>query len=252
MKKYCYTLTLASLLTVSGNALAAEEDANSAEKSPWKSSVELGFIKTTGNTETQTTALKADVVYEVDKWRHQGHAEGYGQQSEDEVTGESFVSAEAYELSGQSDYKFTPRDYAFGLIRLKKNRFGGFEYENTVALGYGRKAILKDNMELDLEIGPGVRFYKPDNAEAQDEALLVLAANYWWAITDNSKFTQDFNFDIGEVYTDSKSVTGISANINKTLALKFTYTVRHKSEVPDPATTDKTDTITAVTLVYNF
>ena len=253
MNKYCYALTLTSLLVTAGNAVAEEK---AEEKSPWTSSVEFGFIRTTGNTETETTAFKADVVYEVDKWRHTGHAEGYGQKSEQELadgTTESVVSAERYELLGKSDYKFTERDYAFGLVKLKKDRFSGFEYENTVSVGYGRKAILKDNMELDLEIGPGARFYKPDNAESQDEALLVLAAKYWWAITDNSKFLQDFNFDIGEVYTDSKSVTGIQANINKTLALKFTYTIRHKSEVPVavPAI-EKTDTEAAMTLVYTF
>ena len=251
MKKRSNVLMLAGLLAVTANVSAADE-AKPKDKSPWKSSVELGFIKTTGNTETQTTALKADAVYEVEKWRHTGHAEGYGQESEDDTTGESVVSAERYELSGKSDYKFTERDYAYGLVKLKKDRFSGFEYENTVSAGYGRKAIKQDNMELDLEIGPGARFYKPDNAESQDEALLVLAAKYWWAITDNSKFLQDFNFDIGEEYTDSKSVTGIQANINKTLALKFTYTIRHKSEVPDPATTEKTDTEAAMTLVYNF
>ena len=251
MKKRSNVLMLAGLLAATANVSAADE-AKPKDKSPWKSSVELGFIKTTGNTETQTTALKADAVYEVEKWRHTGHAEGYGQESEDDTTGESVVSAERYELSGKSDYKFTERDYAYGLVKLKKDRFSGFEYENTVSAGYGRKAIKQDNMELDLEIGPGARFYKPDNAESQDEALLVLAAKYWWAITDNSKFLQDFNFDIGEEYTDSKSVTGIQANINKTLALKFTYTIRHKSEVPDPATTEKTDTEAAMTLVYNF
>lgn len=250
MKKTSNVLMLAGLLTVTASVSAADE-AKPKDKSPWKSSVELGFIRTTGNTETQTTALKADVVYEVEKWRHTGHAEGYGQESENDL-GESVVSAERYELSGKSDYKFSELDYAFGQIRLKKDRFSGFEYENSVSLGYGRKAIKKDNMELDLEIGPGIRFVKPDNGESDSEALLVLAGKYWWAITDNSKFTQDLNFDIGEEYTESKSVTGIQANINKTLALKFTYTIRHKSEVPDPATTEKTDTEAAVTLVYNF
>ena len=248
MKKSYTWLILPGLLTMSANVLAAEEE----KKSPWTSSVELGFIRTTGNTETQTSALKADVVYEVEKWRHSAHAEGYGQESEDATTGESVVSAERYELSGKSDYKFTEHDYAFGQVKLKKDRFSGFEYENSLSLGYGRKAILKDNMELDLEIGPGMRFYKPDDGESQDEALLVLAGKYWWAITGNSKFTQDLFSDIGEEYTESKSVTGISANINKTLALKFTYTIRHKSDVPDPATTEKTDTEAAVTLVYNF
>lgn len=253
MNKSCYALTLTSLLVTAGSVVAEEK--KEEKKSPWTSSVELGFIKTTGNTETETTALKADAVYEVDKWRHTGHAEGYGQKSEQELpdgTTESVVSAERYELSGKTDYKFTPRDYAFGLIRLKKDRFSGFEYEDIVSLGYGRKAIKQDNMELDLEIGPGARFYKPDDGKSESEALLVLSGNYWWKITKTSKFTQLLNFDIGEEYTESKSVTGISANINSTLALKFTYTVRHKSKVPDPATTEKTDTEAAMTLVYNF
>ena len=93
-------MLLAGLVAVTANVSAADE-AKTKDKSPWKSSVELGFIKTTGNTETQTTALKAERLYEVEKWRHTGHAEGYGQESEDETIGETVVSAERYELSRQ-------------------------------------------------------------------------------------------------------------------------------------------------------
>ena len=94
MNKYCYALTLTSLLVTAGNAVAEEK---AEEKSPWTSSVEFGFIRTTGNTETQTIVGKADVVYEVDKWRHTGHAEGYGAEAKNQVTGENEVSAERYE-----------------------------------------------------------------------------------------------------------------------------------------------------------
>jgi putative salt-induced outer membrane protein len=250
MKNSCNVLILASSLLVSANVLAVEED-KSAEKSPWKSSVELGFISTSGNTETQTTSLKADLTYEVDKWRHRAHAEGYGTESEDD-TGNTVVSAERYELSGKSDYKFTEFDYVYGLVKFQKDRFSGFEYEHIVSLGYGRKAIKQDNMELDLEIGPGERFFKVDaiDAESDEEALLRLAANYWWQITANSKFTQKLSTDIGEEITSTESITGVQANINSTLALKFTYTIRNKSEVP--AGTEKTDTEAAVILVYSF
>ncbi len=248
MKKYCYAVTLAALLT--GNVLAAEDDAKSVEKSPWTSSVEFGFIRTTGNTETQNIAGKANVVYEVDKWRHTGYADGFGSEAENKTTGINEVSAERYQLIGKSDYKFTERDYAYGLINLQKDRFSGFEYDDIVSLGYGRKVIKKSNMELDLEIGPGVRFFKVDGGQADEEAVLRLAALYWWQITATSKFTQLLGTNIGEELTSSQSVTGIQANINKTLALKFTYTVRHKSKVP--ADNEKTDTEAAMTLVYNF
>ncbi len=246
MKKNYYVLTLTSLLVVTGNAVAEDK---AKVKSPWTSSVELGFIRTTGNTETQTTAVKGDVTYEVDKWRHKGHAEGYGQQSEDD-TGTSVVSAERYELSGKSDYKFTELDYAFGLVQLQKDRFSGFEYENTVALGYGRKLLKQDNMELDVEIGPGMKFFKVDNGQSDDQAVLRLAGNYWWKISPTSKFTQDLSSEIGDDFTTTKSITGIQANINSAMALKFTYTVKNKSEVP--VGVEKTDTEVAMTLVYNF
>lgn len=246
MSKSCYVLTLTSLL-VAGNAVAEDK----AEKSPWKSSVELGFIRTTGNTETQNLTGKADVTYEVDKWRHNGYAEGHGNEAEDD-TGKTVVSAERYELSGKSDYKFSVIDYAYGLVRLQKDRFSGFEYEHIVSFGYGRKAIKQDNMELDLEIGPGERFFKIDaiGAESDKEALLRLSADYWWQITGNSKFSQRLTTDIGEEITSTESVTAIQASINSTLALRFTYTIRHKTKVP--VDTEKTDTVAAMTLVYSF
>jgi putative salt-induced outer membrane protein len=246
MKKNCYALALSGLLVVSANVVAEEEE---ADKSPWTASAELGFIRTTGNTETQTSALKADVIYEVEKWRHTGHAGGYGQESEDDL-GDNIVSAERYELSGKSDYKFTERDYAYGIIKLQKDRFSGFEYEHIASFGYGRKAIKQENMELDLEIGPGERFFKVDGSSSDQEAILRLSANYWWQITGTSRFAQELTTEIGEDITSSRSITGIQANINSTLALKFTYTVRHKTRVP--VGNEKTDTELAMTLVYTY
>lgn len=244
MKKTMMLLTLASSLLVTANVYAEKE------KSPWTSSIELGVINTTGNTKTQTTAAKADVTYEVDKWRHNGHAEAYGSSSEDVVTGKSVTSAERYLLAGKSDYKFTELDYAFGLVKLQKDLFSGFEYEYVVALGYGRKLIKQADMELDVEIGPGVRFYKVDNGVSDEEALLRLAGKYWWAISEHSKFTQDLIVEIGEELTSTTSVTGLQANINSALAMKLTFTAKNKSEVP--VGIKETDTETALTLVYNF
>ena len=248
MKKNFRLLIIAGVFSFDANVSA--EEGKTEDVSPWTSSVELGFIRTTGNTETQSLSGKFDLVYEVEKWRHSGHAEGYGSEAKNQTTGVNEVSAERYELSGKSDYKFTEYDYAYGLVKLTKDRFSGFEYDHTVSLGYGHKVIKQDDMELDLEIGPGERFFKVDGGQSDEEALLRLAAKYWWQITASSKFTQSLSTDIGENSTISESITGIQANINKTLALKFTYTARHKSKVPTG--NEKTDTEATMTLVYNF
>ncbi len=238
-------LLLASCLMV-GAANAADKPA----ASPWKRSAELGLIRTTGNTQTQTLAAKADVVYEVEKWRHTGHAEAFGQQTTDKGTGETVNSAERYELSGKSDYKFSKLDYIFGLADLKRDRFSGFDYEYAFSAGYGRTLLKRTNMQLDVEIGPGIRFFKEDKGTADNEAILRLAGKYWWAITDNSKFTQNLSVDIGEQFTTTKSVSGLQANISNMLALKLTYTLLNKSNVPTG--TESTDTELATTLVYSF
>ena len=95
-------------------------------------------------------------------------------------------------------------------------------------------------------------FLKVDaiGAESDKESLLRLSADYWWQITGNSKFSQKLTTDIGEEITSTESITAIQANINSTLALKFTYTIRHKTKVP--VDTEKTDTEAAMTLVYSF
>lgn len=245
MKKCCYAFMLSGLMIASATVNAKEEEI----KSPLTTSAELGFIRTTGNTENQTIALKGDIVYEVEKWRHTGHAEGYGQEAKDDQ-GDSVVSAERYELSGKSDYKFTELDYVYGIIKLVKDRFSGFDYNHIVSSGYGHKVIKQDNMELDLEIGPGVRFFKIENGVSDEEAILRLAANYWWKISDTSTFTQELSTDIGEEITSTESVTGIQASINSTLALRFTYTIRHRSKVPDDNV--KKDTEAAMTLVFTY
>lgn len=250
MKKIFNIIMLGALLAVVSNAFAADEEKDKAkDKSPWTSTVELGFIRTTGNTVTQTTAAKADSVYEIEKWRYTGHIEAYGQQADNDE-GKNEVSAERYAVSGKADYKFSVLDYVFGLAKWDKDRFSGFKYETSFSVGYGRKVINKDDMELDLEIGPGIKFYKEDEEQSKSEAILRLAGNYWWEITDTSKFIQKLSTEIGEQKTTSESITGVQANINKTLALKFTYTVTNKSKVPDGS--KKTDTIAGMTLVYNF
>ncbi len=242
-------LILSGLLVLSGNVFAHDEPAVAEVKSPWKSSVEAGVVRTTGNTETQNTSLKGDIVYEEGQWKYAGHGEAFGASQEDDA-GVNTISAERYLLSGKVDYKMSDLDYLFGLVQLQKDRFSGFEYEHVVSFGYGRKLLKRPDMELDVEIGPGVRFFKVDGGEADEEGLLRLAGRYWWAITDHSKFTQDLTIEIGEDLTTTTSVTGLQASVSDALAMKLTFTMKNKDKVP--AGVEDTDTETALTLVYTF
>lgn len=248
MKKIAVSVLTAASLPYSALTLAAEAD---AEKSPWKSSAELGYVMTTGNSETSTTNAKFDATHEKDAWRHNVHAEAFGAKTTDSVTDIETTSAERYQLSGKSDYKYSEFNYVFGLINYDKDRFSGFEYQTTAAVGYGRRLLNDDDMTLDLEVGPGIRIIKLDGAADSDsEGVLRMAAKYKWNISPTSTFTEDFSIDAGSDLTVSKSVTALTAKVNSSLAMKISLTLRNNSEVPIGK--EETDTETAVTLVYSF
>ena len=231
----------AALVLVTSNALSAEEE----KKSPWETSAELGYVNTSGNTNTETLVFKFDTAYEIEKWKHQAHLEVLNAKTDDVTTADRKLA------TAQSDFKFTPRDYFFGLVSYEDDRFSGFEYQAKLNLGYGRKVLVLERHKLDAEIGPGYRNFKVDNASSsEDEALLRLAAKYKWLISDYSEFKQDFTAEFGEDQDEWKSVTALKSNINKTLAMKLSYTVRYLDVVP--VGNENYDRETSVTLVYTF
>ncbi|WP_455202852.1 DUF481 domain-containing protein [Kaarinaea lacus] len=235
-------LAICSTLTLLVSASHAAEE----EKKPttWRADIGLGYVRTTGNTDTQTIKGKVDAVKEVEKWRHTLLAEGLNNSDHGVAT------AERYFLSGKSDYKFRKFDYVYVTATYDNDRFSGFQYRTTVSAGYGRRIIHKPTLSLDGEIGPGARYSKADSGETDEEYLARLAANLKWNISDNSEFAQDLFSDIGEDTTINRSVTALTANINSVLALRLSYTVRYTSDVPPGI--EKTDTESVVNIVYKY
>jgi len=210
----------------------------------WKGNVELGIVTTTGNTETETINAKAKAMTEREKWRHTVFIESLNSANNGDTT------AERYVVNGQSDYKFGEHNYFFVMVNYENARFSGYDYRVSEALGYGRRVIGNTTLTLDLEIGPGARQSKLDTGGSEDEFTVRGAAKLAWKISDTSMFTTDLHTDIGETTTVTKSVTALTAQINGSLATKITYTIKNTSDVP--VGIEKTDTETAVTLVYSF
>jgi len=234
------TLTvLATAMLVAGNVYAEE-----APKSLWKASAELGFVTTSGNTETETLNAKAAASTDREQWRHKGEVTAL--KSSDAVN----TTAEKYTLMAQSDYKLGGKNFLFGVITYDDDKFSGYDYRVTEAIGYGRRVIEETDMTLDLEIGPGARQSKLDSGETDSEGLIRAAAIYNWTISKTSKFGEALTVEAGEDVTVTKSVTSLSSQIEGNLSMKVTFTYKNTSEVP--VGVEETDTETAITLVYNF
>ena len=212
--------------------------------SVWAGEGELGYVATTGNTETSNLKARLRLLNERDHWRHKALFEALNTSDRDVTTGERYAA------SGQSDYKFNEFDYMFGRLEYETDKFSGYEYRVSEVVGYGRRVLNRNDMTLDLEAGPGARQSELETGEREDEMILRLAANYAWELTEKSRFTQDLSFDVGEDATITKSVTALEATIIGDWSMKLSYTVESISDVP--AGVEKTDTETAAALVYSF
>jgi putative salt-induced outer membrane protein len=207
--------------------------------------VEFGFVKTTGNTETDSLNLKSAVENERPMWHH--HVEFNALRKRDKKV----TSAERYFFNAQSNYKISERGYIFGVFTYEDDRFSGFDYIASVAGGYGHKVIDRENMLLKLEGGAGGRESKLEGAEkADDEGIVRGALDFNWDITKTANFSQTLSTEIGSRDSITRSVTALTFQIIGNLAARITYTVKHTSDPPQDK--EKTDSETAITLVYKF
>lgn len=227
-------------LALAAPLLAAEEE----ENDPLEGNVKFGYLATTGNTETSSLNTSFEAKYVADAWHHEATASAINA-SEDNVT-----TAEAYETGWKSGWDFTERDFLFGRLNWRKDRFGGFDTQFSQTVGYGRHIIDTDAHDLQGELGVGARQSEDQQGVSTNETIGTAALRYKWKFSDTSEFEQTLRVEVGGDNTFSESVTSISAKLIGALNLVASYTIRNNSDVP--VGTEKTDTRTAVSLEYTF
>lgn len=236
-------LMLAILLA----SLAAPVFAQDEEEQPegWSGKGELGYVRTTGNTETSSLNLALEFIYEKDQWRHTlGGSALRSKRS-------GSVDAERWTVSGQSDYKFSESSYLFGSFRHDSDKFAGYDPVTSLTAGYGRELVNNDRHFLLGEIGVGYRMQEVAlTGESEDGAIVRGRLDYRWTVTDTTEFGNLFLVEAGSDNTFIQNDTSLSVAINKAFAVKLAYQIRYNTD--PPLLSDDTDTQFTTNLVYNF
>jgi len=238
------TLIVCLPLMLFANSSLVHADTDENNTSKWNSELGLGYVKTTGNTRTQSIKATAKTLHERKQWRHSASLEALNTSENDKNT------AERYLLTGKIDYKYTKYNYWYLTASYENDRFSGYDRRTSESVGYGRRLLENEKITLDTEIGPGARQTKFDTGEHTRELIGRIAASFKWKISNNSDFGEEVFSEIGDKTTVTKTVTSVKASINSQLAMKLSYTVKYTSDVP--IGTKKTDTESVVTLVYNY
>lgn len=220
------------------------QDAREEPESPWSGKATLGYLATSGNTETSTLNTGFEIGYKTGKWAHLFEAAAVNS-SENKVT-----TAEAYDAGWKSERNLTDKDFLFGRLHWRKDRFGGYNTQFSQTVGYGRRLIDTDKHKLNGEVGAGARQSETQLGVKENETVFRGGLYYRWQLSETAEFRQDLLAEGGEKNTYGESITALSAKVFGDLALVASYTIKHNTDVPP--LTEKTDTYTALSLEYSF
>lgn len=249
MNKKINTLLSTLFLSASVTGVNADEITNSG----WSGQGEAGFVKASGNTDSENLNLGLNFKKTTDLWSHEVALTALQSSSDDVDTADSsavdYVAKRA--LSDRSNLFFT--------LGYLDDAFDGFTEQYSTSFGYGYKWIDSDTRKWETGIGIGYRdtsteLVLDDGSRIEGEDVsgetLVLRSDYFHKLTPNTEFIDSFKAELGSDNSFIENDAALYVSMNERFALKAGVLMRHNTD-PAPGV-DETDTITSLSLVYKF
>ncbi|OIO01635.1 MAG: hypothetical protein COX65_00085 [Elusimicrobia bacterium CG_4_10_14_0_2_um_filter_56_8] len=236
-------LSCAILISLASSAIAQEAPA----PKKWKDASELSYVQTSGNSKTSTLAARNLFNYNGEKSALEVAAGGLGTESEKVVT------AEQYNASAKVSQKVSDKNYTFEKLGWDKNRFAGILDRYDLAVGLGRNLLDLPNDKLSLEAGGGYIFEDRIGSNNQSFGTYRGYVRYTRTLSPTANAGQNFEYlgnmqDAGGYRITSE--TSLISNINSHFSLKTSYLWKYANS--PAAGFDKTDTITAMSIIVNY
>jgi putative salt-induced outer membrane protein len=220
----------------------------------WNGKGELGGFRATGNTNNTGVTAGLTLNREGIDWRHRFTSRVDYQRTGGVTTREQFLAR--YEPNVNVSDNF----YVYALAQYERDRFQGFSGRYAISGGMGYQALKGEDLQLSVKAGPAYRVTEFVDGRSESRIAGLIGLDFDWSITDRLKLTQDTNA-VAETggsaiaIIDSRNtsidlITGLDARINSSLTARFSYAVEYDSNPPPGAV--QTDTLSRVTLVYDF
>jgi putative salt-induced outer membrane protein YdiY len=246
------SLLLLPSLSQAENTDAPSTDSGTTEaptEAAWSGNAELGFIQTSGNSDTQSFNGKFNLERQLEPVTTSLNLEVLTSEEE------GVSSKERYIAAVEHAYSLGKRSYVASVLAYEDDRFNGYQYQSSLSVGYGYHAWADEQGKLDLEVGPGYRrsALEERNEEGnkiEEEAIARASLTLLVNISESAKFTEKFTVEGGDSKIVYKSDMGIQSTLIGQLAMKINYQVKHTTEVPEDK--KNTDSLIGVTLVYSF
>jgi len=237
------TVCAVALLALANSALAQAPAAPPPD--PFIGNVSLGYLATSGNTESKNANASFEVTWDLDgPWTHDWTALAINARTDGIVTSESYTAGyKAQRAFSETGYLFFSGDW-------RRDRFSGYDDQASEAIGYGRKLLDTDRHTLELEGGGGAKQSVLTTGEELDEAIVRGALDYVLHISETSEFNQKLLLEQGDDNRYTESTSALKARIVGNIALVFSIVIKSNSDVP--VGIENTDRFTSLSLEYAF
>jgi putative salt-induced outer membrane protein len=206
--------------------------------------VELGFVMTRGNSDTETLQTKVAMVHDGEHWRQKLKLEAVRVQDAGTTT------TDRYQFNGQSDRKMSSGAYLFAAVAHEVDKFSGFDFQSSLFAGYGRDFVKTEKWEFGAEVGPGYRYSEPVSGDPEQEALLHLAGRGKYQFNEHVAIDASVAHDRGKKQVISLANVSLVSRLNARLAMNINWGFKHNDS--PPAGVKKVDVLTSVTVSYSF
>ncbi len=224
------------------------------DETPWKTRVELSYVQTSGNSDTQTLSGKFSLKNEgpIRRYYLSGN---YMQASSD-----GDETSNKGKLDGSVEQALTEKLFAHLDAGYLRDKFSGYDFRAYGGGGFGYDFIKNQTHTLQ---GLSSLLYHHDQYatdagadETGSDAYggVKLTGKYSWQIRENMKFKETVDYSVSLKDTDRAfidSITAVEVKINGSVSLGVSYTVNYQVTPPSDDV-DKTDTTFLTTLIIDF
>jgi len=235
-------------------AAAKEDEIRSAGLfQNWSGKGELGGFRSTGNAQNLGLTASLSLSRQGINWRHKLTGRADYQESNGQITREQFFAAYEPNLT------ISDRMFVYALAQYERDRFQGFSSRYSVSGGLGYDLIVEDDVKLSVKAGPAWRRTEFVGGGSQSSLAALAALDFDWKIAESISLTQDANAvslnqsAVAFVQAGSSSFTsdtGLVAKIADDFSVRMSYTIEHDTNPPTGSI--KTDTLSRLTLIYDF
>lgn len=214
----------------------------------WSVHIELSYVRTSGNIDTQTLSEKLEIKREGKVNRF------FLKNSALYSTQDNRETANRIDASGRWERLFTERFFGFLTTGYERDKFSGYEYKVNGGPGIGYDLLKTEKHELKLLLSTPYYYNKVENDGVDNYGTAKAELYYQWNILENLRLKENANYLVN--LSDTKtyfvnSETSLEVKINSNISLGVGYKLAYQNRPPEPGI-KRTDTTFSTSLIIDF